>query len=108
MRPFIAAGVLLACGAASAQQTHPCAAPAIKQARALLLFHHGVDVNLSVDDTVKMMPPVRNPADPQQLLDVLEVNGHVYRTRYRMRLIYKRPVSSCSLMGQEVLESSSR
>jgi hypothetical protein len=108
MKPFIAASALLMCGVASAQQTHPCAATAIKQARALLLFHHGVDVNLGVDDTTKVMPPVRNPADPKQLLDVLEVNGYIYRTRYRMRLIYKRPVSNCSLMGQEVLESSSR
>ena len=108
MKPFLFASLLLISSFACAQQSHPCAAQAIKQARALLLFHHGADVNLGVDESARVMPPVRNPADNKQLLDVLEVNGYVYRTSYRMRLIYKRPLTGCALMGQEVLESSSR
>jgi hypothetical protein len=108
MKPAIVTALLLVCGTASAQQSHPCAVPALKQARALLLFHHGADVNLGIDESVKVMPPLRNPADSKQWLEVLEVNGYVYRTTYRMRLIYKRPLSGCVLMGQEVLESSSR
>lgn len=93
---------------AHAQHPHPCAADAIKQAKALLIFHHGFDVNVGVDDVAKVMPPLRNPADNKQLLDVLEVKGYIYRTSYRMRLIYKRSPDYCALMGQEVLETSSR
>jgi len=106
-RGILGAGLLAVCGIACAQQTHPCAAPAIKQARALLLFHHGSDVNVGVDDTVKLLAPLRNPVNARQFFDVLEVRGHVYRTTYQIRLIYVQNSRSCLLMGQEILERSS-
>jgi hypothetical protein len=35
---------------------------------------------------------------------VLEVWGHIYKGRYRMRLIYHPLAGECVLMGQEILE----
>lgn len=89
------------------QQSHRCAADAIKQARALLVFHHGADVNVGVDDTVRVLPPLRNPVNRRQFFDVLEVRGYVYRANYQMRLIYAQGVGDCALMGQEILERAS-
>ena len=92
---------------AGAQQRHPCEAHAIKQAHALLVFHNGADVNVAVDDTARVLAPLRNPVNPRQLFDVLEVRGYVYRANYQMRLIYARVPGTCALMGQEILERSS-
>jgi hypothetical protein len=89
------------------QQTHRCAEDAIRQARALLVFHNGADVNVGVDDTVKVLAPLRNPVNRRQFFDVLEVRGYVYRANYQMRLIYARSERDCALMGQEILERSS-
>jgi hypothetical protein len=96
--------LLSACG--HAQQQHRCAADAVKQAKALLIFHNGADVNVGVDETVKVLPPLRNPVNRRQFFDVLEVRGYVYRANYQMRLIYAQIPGACALMGQEILERS--
>jgi hypothetical protein len=96
--------MLSACG--HAQQQHRCAADAIKQAKALLIFHHGAEVNVGVGETVKVLPPLRNPVNRRQFFDVLEVRGYVYRANYQMRLIYAQIPGACALMGQEILERS--
>jgi hypothetical protein len=93
--------------AAHAGQTHRCADDAIKQARALLVFHNGGDVNVGVDETVRVLPPLRNPVNRRQFFDVLEVRGYIYRANYQMRLIYAQGAGSCALMGQEILERAS-
>ena len=90
-----------------AQQNHRCSADAIKRARALLIFHMGTDVNVSVENTFKVLAPVRNPVNRRQYFDVLEVHGHVYRANYQMRLIYAQIPGTCALMGQEIIERSS-
>lgn len=97
--------LLSACG--HAQQPHRCAGEALKQAKALLMFHAGADVNVGIDDEVKVLAPLRNPVNRNQFFDVLEVRGHVYRANYQMRLIYAQIPGSCALMGQEILERSS-
>ncbi|MDM0115404.1 hypothetical protein QTI66_24860 [Variovorax sp. J22R133] len=102
--------LLLSCTLAQAQSTHRCAADALKQAKLLLLFHAGAGTNeadVGVDDTVKVLAPLRNPVNQRQLFDVLEVAGYVYRANYRMRLIYARVPGTCALMGQEIIERSS-
>jgi hypothetical protein len=86
---------------------HRCATAAIQQARALLIFHAGAQAEVAVDDTAKVLAPMRNPANPRQRFDVLEVQGHVYRADYRMRLIYAQVPGACVLMGQEIIERSS-
>jgi hypothetical protein len=85
-------------------QPSTCAEHAVSQARKLLSFHADGDDRIAVDDKVKELPPLRNPADAQQRFQVLEVWGHVYKARYRLRLIYATIGGSCTLMGQEVLE----
>ena len=92
---------------AHGQQTHRCAAEAIQQAKTLLIFHHGADMNVGVDDAVKVLAPLRNPVNRRQFFDVLEVRGYVYRANYQMRLIYAQVPGSCALMGQEILKRSS-
>jgi hypothetical protein len=90
-----------------AQRIHRCTADAIKQAKALLIFHAGSETNVGVEDTVKVLPPLRNPVNRRQFFDVLEVRGYVYRANYQMRLVYAQVPDVCALMGQEILERSS-
>jgi hypothetical protein len=107
MKTSVIIALLLSSTLAHAEKTHPCAANAIKQAKALLIFHTGADANVGVDDTYKLLAPLRNPVNPRQSFDVLEVHGYVYRANYQMRLIYAQLPGSCVLMGQEILERSS-
>jgi hypothetical protein len=83
----------------------PCAAGAINRAKQLLTFHSGPDDRMAIDKTVKELPSIRNPEDPKQKFEVLEVWGYIYKARYRMRFIYfNSPANSCLLMGEEILE----
>ena len=83
----------------------PCAARALDRAKQLLAFHYGPDDRMTIDKTVKQLPSLRNPEDPTQEFEVLEIWGYVYKGRYRMRLIYyNSPASQCVLMGEEILE----
>jgi hypothetical protein len=81
-----------------------CSSDAVAQAKKLLDFHVGGDDRITIDPNVKELPPLRNPANPRQKFQVLEVQGTIYKGQYRMRLIYFRSGSGCILMGQEVLE----
>lgn len=92
-----------ACAAAPAAPAHHCAGDAVKQAKKLLTFHFGPDERIAVDDTVKLLPAVKNPAGKGNF-DVLEVYGHVYKGTYRMHLIYGQLSGECLLVGQEILE----
>lgn len=83
----------------------PCAARATDRAKQLLAFHFGPDDRITVDKSAKRLPSLRNPEDPAQSYEVLEVWGYIYKGRYRMRFIYfNSPASSCLLMGEEILE----
>ena len=55
---------------------------------------------------MRVLAPVRSPVGgtPLQMLDVLEVQGFIYRARYRMRFLYAPVRGDCVLMGQEILE----
>lgn len=90
-----------------AQKTHRCATAAIAQAPKLLAFHFGPDSRIEIDQAVKVLAPIRNPANSAQRFDVLEVRGHIYKGDYRMRFIYARVPGECLLMGQEVMEYAS-
>ena len=92
---------------AEAQTAHRCAADAGGQALKLLAFHAGSDDRIELDKAVKVLAPIRNPAERGQRFDVLEVWGHIYKGQYRMRFIYARLPGECVLMGQEVLEYAS-
>jgi hypothetical protein len=84
---------------------HPCAARALDRAKQFLTFHSGPDDRMTIDKTVKQLPSMRNPEDPSQRFDVLEVWGYIYKGRYRMRFIYYNSrATSCVLMGEEILE----
>lgn len=92
---------------ASAQATHRCAAAATGQAQSLLVFHVGPDPRIEIDKAIKVLTPIRNPANRAQRLDVLEVWGHIYKGEYRMRFIYAQAPPDCVLLGQEILEFAS-
>lgn len=99
------AGLVATCAlAAPVASAPPCAPEAIEQARKLLAFHFGEDDRISVDDEVRALPSLRNPANPKQKFIVLETMGHIYKGEYRMRLIYYPIGDECVLMGQEILE----
>ena len=68
MKISILVTLLLLSTLVHAQQTHPCSADAIKQAKALLIFHAGTDVNVSVDEAFKVLAPLRNPVNRRQYL----------------------------------------
>ena len=93
-----------AASAALEQPPHRCASAATEQAPKLLAFHFGPDRRIEIDKTVRVLAPLRNPANRAQHLDVLEMWGHIYKGRYRMRFIYAPSPKACVLVGQEVLE----
>lgn len=103
----IALLLLLSSGVLHAEPVHPCAAHAIKQAQRLLTFHFGPDDRIEIDKAVKLLAPIKNPANPKQMFDVLEVWGNIYKGQYRMHLMYARMPGDCTLMGQEILEYAS-
>ncbi len=98
------AAVLLLGGLVHAAPPHRCAGAAIEQAAKLLAFHYGPDDRIEVDRSAKELTPLRNPANRKQLFDVLQVWGHIYKGKYRMRFIYARLPGECLLIGQEILE----
>lgn len=104
----VAMGVAADDDAAGATVTHPCADDARGHARRLLALHAEVEpgaaVTVDVDRSVTPVTPLRNPADPSQRLDVLEIWGYVYKAQYRMRFLYAQIPGACPLVGQEILE----
>jgi len=83
----------------------PCAAVTRDRAKQLLTFHSGPDDRLTIDKAIKELPSMRNPSDPKQKFEVLEIWGYIYKGRYRMRFIYyNSKATSCLLMGEEILE----
>lgn len=81
-----------------------CSTDAISQAKRLLAFHFGGDDRIEIDQSVKELPAIRNPANKNQKFKVIEVWGYIYKGQYRMRFIYSASHGSCVLMGQEILE----
>lgn len=97
--------IVLCSGGAFAEAR--CAAAAKQQAAKLLAFHFGeADDRIAIDTSVKVLPPLKNPANKAQTFEVLEIWGSIYKGRYRMRLIYGS-ADGCVLMGQEILEHAS-
>jgi hypothetical protein len=92
---------------AYAKPEHHCTGAAMEQAKKLLVFHAGSDNRIEVNNSVKNLAPIRNPANKKQLFDVLEVWGYIYKGQYRMRFLYARTAGECILMGQEILEYAS-
>ena len=83
----------------------PCASRAVDRAKQLLTFHSGADDRMTIDETVKQLPSIRNPENPAQSFQVLEAWGYIYKGRYRMRFLYfNSRATSCLLMGEEILE----
>jgi len=107
MKTFLACACLLLATGVQAAPVHPCAAAASKQAQRLLTFHLGPDDRIEIDQAVKVLAPMRNPANRKQSFDVLEVWGNVYKGQYRMHFIYAQMKGDCVLMGQEILEHAS-
>jgi hypothetical protein len=102
--------MLSATGAQAQRAAHHCAGDAIARATPLLRLHFEIApgeqaVNLSIDDKVKVLAPVR-ALKGNGVFDVLEVWGFIYKTEYRMRFIYAQIKDSCTLMGQEIIEAS--
>lgn len=79
MKALLALPVLLLlpvlASAAPAVSGTQCASEAVTRARALLEFHLGESEGVTVFDEAKPLPPLRNPKNPRQMFDVLEVRG---------------------------------
>ncbi len=108
----LTAALALAISASSAQAAkgaaHVCAADARAKALALLRLHGELDASNgspegAIDEKVVVRAPVR-ALKGKGLLDVLEVNGYIYKATYRIRMIYVVSFGQCALLGQEILE----
>jgi hypothetical protein len=106
MLPTLLLTLAVSSTAAATPAPHACAADARAQAQALLVFHTGTDKPVLIDDEVRVLPSIANPAAPRQRFDVLETRGHLYKATYRIRLLYAQLPGPCVLMGQEILEHS--
>lgn len=84
--------ILLACDGAKAAAVHQCSADAVKQAGNLLdFFLRSRDG--SVDERRELQGQARNIGTVSAIrgkkrYDVLEVLGHVYKSTYRIHIIY--------------------
>jgi hypothetical protein len=99
--------VFLVFGTISAKAAEPtCARDAAEQAKKLLAFHLGEGFEDRFGFEVPSpKTPIKNPAHPKQIFQVLEVEGFVSpHGRYRMRFIFYTLPRGCLLMGQEILE----
>ena len=115
---------ILLLNAMPALAAHPCAGEAKALGAALMKLHFGSEEivkaakdpsakvdpagemqNWSVEDTVKVLKPIK-PLVGKGKLDVLELNGNIYKTTYRMHFIYAQIPGSCALLGQEIFEVS--
>jgi hypothetical protein len=112
--------VLLSSPSLAAQ--HPCESDARAHAGDLLKLHfdngssrladepgapaegqaEGV-MNWSLGDMVKALKPIK-ALKGKGRLDVLEIEGYIYKATYRMRFIFVQSPGSCALMGQEIIE----
>lgn len=86
-------------------QSPPCAAEASKAALKLLKLHTEADDRATVEGGARKIGTVKALVGGKPL-DVLEVEGSVYKANYRIRLIYAQIPGSCALIGQEILERS--
>ncbi len=104
------------CAAPVFAADHPCAGDAHQRAEMLLRFHFVMEPgdpatklassetqNMGIDDKVAVLKPIKTLVGKGKL-DVLEVQGSIYKANYRMRFIYAQIKGSCALMGQEILE----
>lgn len=95
--------------AAESYKIHPCEADAISKSEKLLKFHFddqsGFIPNFAIETSVTVKAPIK-AAVGKGKLDVLEVQGSIYKADYRMRMIYAQIKGECALMGQEILEQS--
>jgi hypothetical protein len=107
MKVAFAFFLLIGSASAAFAQPHACVADAIAKADQLLRFHGEIppDQAHAVDKDVKVLAPVK-ALKGNGHFDVLEVWGYIYKTDYRIRLIYAQIKGSCALMGQEILEAS--
>lgn len=106
MRHFAIAALLVMAASSASAATPVCADDATKQAKKLLSFHMGEGFEKYMAfEAPKPKASLKNPANPKQIFQVLEVEGFVDPSgRYRMRFIYYPSPQSCLLMGQEILE----
>lgn len=104
----MAISALAVVSAQAQEKAHPCAADALKNAKALLRLQAEAapDQPLDVETTVKVLTPIK-ALKGKGRFDVLEVWGHVYKATYRMHFIYAQIPNTCALMGQEILEADS-
>jgi hypothetical protein len=83
-----------------------CSAEAVIQAKKLLAFHQNpgnYTIDILPNMPVKELASINDPANKKQKLKVLEVYGYIYKSQYRMRLIYRHSNGECNLVGQEVI-----
>jgi hypothetical protein len=92
----------------AAEKDTTCFQDAIEKAPELLKYHAGPLVEgliIDIDrDSVKKLKSMRNPAEPNHYLTVIEVHGNIYKGNYRIRFIFSTKSVGCLLVGQEVLE----
>src|SRR5262249_5840002 len=99
--------LLIMSNLAYGQPQHQCSSAATQQAKKLLAFHFGRDDRMEIDKNVKRLAPIHNPANNEQLFDVLEVWGDIYTVEHRWCFIYARLPGKCVLRGKEILEYAS-
>lgn len=108
---LLAVALPFSCDAREANgTTHPCAGIARTQAAQLIQFHLSTgegekdSEQISIDDKVKLMPSIRNPAQSTQRLTVLELWGYKGKGEFRLRLIYmKTDLNECLPVGREIM-----
>jgi hypothetical protein len=106
MKLFLVTAATLTLLSHTAQAEHSCTADAKLKAEALLKLHMAgtwkVDATNIGAKVVELAPVAALKGNAK--LDVLELQGKVYKANYRLRMIYAGAPKACALIGQEVIE----
>jgi hypothetical protein len=94
--------------------SHPCEQKARRQAEQLLLLHLGAGERdtareqITIENHVRLLPSIKNPARSKQRLEVLEVWGYKGKGEFRIKMIYmKGDNKECLPVGQEIINWAS-
>ncbi len=79
-----------------------CKENAVIDAKKILAFYKENDDRIIIDSNVKSLPKISNPENPNQIFDVVETWGYIYKGKYRIRLTYSSSLN-CTLMGEDIL-----
>jgi hypothetical protein len=83
-----------------------CSDQALNQAMKILIFHTntGDEFIKEIDSSSIKYKTIKNPLNPKQIFQVIEIRGSMEKMEYRIQLTYFPVGGLCVLVGEEILQ----